>query len=208
MAQQAPQGQASYDPWAAVIGGLSDVFKTLTHDKQSAYESGSAPSRTAAGGSAPRNAPSNAPTLALATHGPISSFSKSTACSFFEPMTPRNPDGPPCVNLLDRSAGSILDVAFALGGCITPSEPKPRRRVKFERTQHVILIPSRHSIPYAEKDRQWYTQSDFRNFAQREQARRDRGGISFEEQPSHTESPTTSVSFRRPRRARRRRGCS
>ena len=135
------------------------------------------------GGSAPRNAPSNVSRLALPTHGPISSSFKSTACSFFKLTTPKNlPVGPACVDPLDSSARSILDIAFALGGSVLPSATK--RRVEFERTRRVLTIPSRHSIPRAEKDGQWYTRSDYTNFARREKARRDRGGISLDEPPS------------------------
>ena len=57
MTQQAPQGQASFDPCTAVVGGLSDndvdsddgsISRTPTHKEQSAHEKGSAPSRTPA----------------------------------------------------------------------------------------------------------------------------------------------------------------
>ena len=47
----APQVQASFDPWTAVVGGLSNVFNTLTHEEQSsqsAHEKESTLSRTTA----------------------------------------------------------------------------------------------------------------------------------------------------------------
>lgn len=134
------------------------------------------------GGSAPR---SNIGTLVLPTDGPISP-SYSMAVSFFNKSTsPKKlPVGPPCVDPLDMSADSVLDIAFALGGSPEPSAPK--RKVYFEQTRRICSIPSRHSITREEKEGQWYNRSDFQGFAMREQARRNNGGVSLDEAPSPT----------------------
>lgn len=136
------------------------------------------------GGSAPR---SKIATLVMPTHGPISP-SKSTACSFLnKSMSPKKlPVGPPCVDPLDRSSDSILDIAFALGGPPKPSAPK--RKVCFEQTRRILSIPSRHSITREDKEGQWYNRSDFQGFAIREQGRRDNGGISLDEAPTRRSS--------------------
>ena len=73
----------------------------------------------------------------------------------------------------------------AIGKMIMNNAPSaPKRRVYFEQTQRVYSIPSRHSITRAEKDGQWYNRSDLQNFARREKARRENGGISLDEAPT------------------------